>query len=201
MRVTRTKTRRQARLTVVQRDDKLELEVVLSVGPRVLASHSTQTESDVYGSVVNVYVQGQQPFVVEKRGKDTRLVDLVWENWDEDLIHDILFWEQDCSEDEILAVPSRLDREDVLAWHFDTNGVDFSVKSADHACDVLELEDGIERRRRRIQHDESSCAPSDNGATQLRKKKLETLVCVESEALHVERVAHNSLLRKMKSQH
>lgn len=50
--------------------------------------------------------------------------------WDTVLVRDI-FWEEDAKV--ILSLPVHKNRENVLAWHFEENGI-FSVKSAYRAC-------------------------------------------------------------------
>ena len=60
--------------------------------------------------------------------KVAELIDPLTGTWDQQLIRDI-FWEEDAVN--ILATPVHPDRDDVVAWHFDSKGV-FSVKSAYH---------------------------------------------------------------------
>lgn len=63
--------------------------------------------------------------------KVSKLIDPESGTWDSDLVRD-LFWPEDAQN--ILAIPVHLDREDLVAWHFDKKGV-FSVKSAYHVLD------------------------------------------------------------------
>jgi len=54
------------------------------------------------------------------------LIDPVTEWWNEELIRDV-FWPED--EELILSTPVHVNLEDTLAWHFDSKGM-FSVRSA-----------------------------------------------------------------------
>lgn len=59
------------------------------------------------------------------------LIDPISGTWDVQLVRD-LFWEEDVTN--ILAIPTHTDRDDHVAWHFDSKGV-FLVKSAYHVLD------------------------------------------------------------------
>lgn len=81
--------------------------------------------------------------------KVSDLIDPSTGGWDTQLVKDI-FWEEDAAL--ILAIPTRPDQEDIVAWHFDPKGK-YSVKSAYHV-----LADNEERGRIR-QVGESSFSP------------------------------------------
>ena len=54
------------------------------------------------------------------------MIDPITGSWDTELL-DQTFWEEDAAV--IKSIPTHLDMDDVMAWHFDTRGV-FSVRSA-----------------------------------------------------------------------
>jgi len=56
----------------------------------------------------------------------SELIDPYTGTWDTELVKD-LFWEEDVPN--ILSIPVHVDREHMVAWHFDRKGM-FSVKSA-----------------------------------------------------------------------
>jgi hypothetical protein len=58
-------------------------------------------------------------------------IDPLTSGWDQDIIHVILFWEEDASL--ILALPMHEDHPNIIAWHYDTNGR-FSVRRAYEIC-------------------------------------------------------------------
>jgi hypothetical protein len=118
--------------------------------------------------------------------KVAELIDPITNSWDEELVKDI-FWEEDVMN--ILAIPLRPDREDFIAWHFDSKGV-FSVKSSYY---VLESN---EEQNRVVQRGESSTNDRANTERSIWKK-IWQLPCPPKIRQFVWRLAHNSLAVKM----
>jgi hypothetical protein len=118
--------------------------------------------------------------------KVAELIVPITNSWDEELVKDI-FWEEDVMN--ILAIPLRPDREDFIAWHFDSKGV-FSVKSSYY---VLESN---EEQNRVVQRGESSTNDRANTERSIWKK-IWQLPCPPKIRQFVWRLAHNSLAVKM----
>jgi hypothetical protein len=113
------------------------------------------------------------------------LIDPYAGTWDIELVKD-LFWEEDVPN--ILAIPVHVDREDMVAWHFDHKGV-FSVKSAYHV-----LEDEAESLCVRQKGESSNTQSIYEGKLW---KKIWRLPGPPKIKQLVWRVAHNSLAFKL----
>lgn len=119
--------------------------------------------------------------------KVSELIDPATGGWDAQLVRDI-FWDEDVTN--ILATPTRMGRNDVIAWHFDTKGR-FSVKSAYHV-----LEDGEERHH---PHQRGECSSGGASISDNSKwwKRIWKLQCSQKIKQFIWRLAHNSLPLKM----
>lgn len=118
--------------------------------------------------------------------KVSELIDPVTSSWDVQLVKD-LFWEEDVVN--ILAIPMHTERDDIVAWHFDTKGC-FSIKSAYHV-----LEDRAENMRVRQRGEASSIA--NNPPREMASKKIWKVPAVPKIRQFLWRVAHNSLAFKL----
>jgi hypothetical protein len=119
--------------------------------------------------------------------KVSELLDPVTGSWDTELIKDI-FWEEDVVN--ILAIPTRVDRDDVVAWHFDPRGI-FSVKSAYHV-----LDDG-EEQNKQWQKGEFQTSGEIQRPT-MYGRKFGGFHIHQGSSSSCARVTHNSLPLKMK---
>ena len=113
----------------------------------------------------------------------SELIDPESGDWDRQLIKSI-FWEEDVIR--ILRIPVKQDIEDLLAWHYDKNGI-FSVKSAYHV-----LDDGRTRDRCR-QRGEGSGSTTSPKAPEFSWKRIWQLRCPPKIRHFLWRFTHNSL--------